>query len=446
LPLVARFLAFSLPLVSARLALAKASEVDGPASYRLATELFLTMFLRYREKPITLHFWDPLFKWPWVVLLVFLGVLLVTALILIIRWLRVRQVGRLNEMERQLLVFAVAVLLVFLLLRVEPALFHHPFFHNRRLLFTLPMLFLAFPLWLRWLVSLGKPGRIAGGAGAVCLALLAVHFALEFTPRFFAGWEFDAGTRNAARILRGRRPSAAGETAQVASGPLLSHSVEFYQRLHHMDWLSVDMGAPPCLSDFYLVLERDLPLLRPCGPKELYRDPVAHTVLAEMAPEGRARMTVLRSLGFTGPVLRQFNPVCREPWAAVGRSGGSAHFLTEVMERPDEDPQRWTFVRPAFVFDVANRVNLRFRVEFRLPAITFQQTGPIRMTVWINGRALGSRSYTSPEDNSFEQAVPPEWIRGDGLTLVETTLDKYYVSEQDHQRLGYLFLRGGFVN
>ena len=67
------------------------------------------------------------------------------------------------------------------------------------------------------------------------------------------------------------------------------------------------------------------------------------------------------------------------------------------------------------------------------------------MTVRINGRELGRRVYNSPEDHTFEQAVPPEMLRADGVTLVETALDKYYIAPADGKKLGYLFVRGGFV-
>jgi hypothetical protein len=67
------------------------------------------------------------------------------------------------------------------------------------------------------------------------------------------------------------------------------------------------------------------------------------------------------------------------------------------------------------------------------------------MTVRINGKELGQRAYNSPEDQTFEQAVPPEMLRADGVALVETALDKYYIAPADGQKLGYLFVRGGFI-
>jgi hypothetical protein len=67
------------------------------------------------------------------------------------------------------------------------------------------------------------------------------------------------------------------------------------------------------------------------------------------------------------------------------------------------------------------------------------------MTVRINGKELGRRFYNSPRAQTFEQAVPPEMLRADGVALVETVLDKYYVAPADKAKLGYLFVRGGFL-
>jgi len=88
----------------------------------------------------------------------------------------------------------------------------------------------------------------------------------------------------------------------------------------------------------------------------------------------------------------------------------------------------------------------RFKMDLLIPSETFRRTGPLRLTVWVNGKQLGQKFCDSPEHQTFEQTVPPELLRDDGVALVETTLDKYYVSPVDGQKLGYLFVRGGFLH
>jgi hypothetical protein len=106
---------------------------------------------------------------------------------------------------------------------------------------------------------------------------------------------------------------------------------------------------------------------------------------------------------------------------------------------------RWTGEKPAFLFYVPARAGVGFKMDFVIHSATFKQTGPLWMTVRINGKTLGRKLYNSPEEHTFEQAVPPEMLRADGVTLVETALDKYYISPDDGQKLGYLFMDGGFV-
>ncbi len=68
----------------------------------------------------------------------------------------------------------------------------------------------------------------------------------------------------------------------------------------------------------------------------------------------------------------------------------------------------------------------------------------MRLTTWVNGKRLAEDLLAAPEAHHLEHAVPADWVRPDGLTLVETTLDKYFIAEKDGQKLGYLFVRAGF--
>jgi hypothetical protein len=446
-PFVATGLAVGLPILWGPLSLARPDGIDGTTVYRLGVKTFLDAVLTYRPTAVSSLMWGPLHKWPWVALLVLFGMLLIAAVVILRRWARVKRLDDLPLVDRQLLVFGTALLVTFLLLRIEPAVLHHPFFGQRRLLFTLPVIFLACPLWLVWLATLGSWGRAASRAGAVVLALLCAHMATQFTPRWFFGWDFDAGTKAIANLLRHTRPASRTEPVRVGATSYLSHSLNFYRSVYRMDWIApVTLNGPACLYDYYVVLENELAGLGRGEPRVLYRDDVAHTVLAESGPGFRARLATLRQLGFSRRLSCEADLTRREAWAAAGSPGVNGHILAGVMEEPETSHQRWTFERPAFLFDVSDRTNLKLRLHIRLPDLTFKTTGPVRLTVWINGRRLGEESYQSPEDHIFEKPVPPDWIRADGMTLVETTLDKYYVAPGDGQKLGYLFVRGGFVN
>ena len=68
-------------------------------------------------------------------------------------------------------------------------------------------------------------------------------------------------------------------------------------------------------------------------------------------------------------------------------------------------------------------------------------TGPVRLSVRINGRMIGEQLYTSPEIQTFSARIPAGALRTDGIALVETSLDKYYKAPDDAQKMGYLFVR-----
>jgi hypothetical protein len=155
-------------------------------------------------------------------------------------------------------------------------------------------------------------------------------------------------------------------------------------------------------------------------------------------------MAALEQAGFKRVPSCQADLARREPWIAAGMPGVNGHFLADVMEGAETEVWRWTFERPAWFVDAGDRSQPRFRLDLRIHPPTFRETGPVRLTVWINGQRLGEDLYAAPGDHTFERVVPPDWIRPDGPTLVETTLDKYYVAPADGQKLGYLFLRAGF--
>jgi hypothetical protein len=449
-PFVAAGLVAAVPILYGPLRLARPDGIDGESKYRLGVKALLNAVLFYHPTPSSLMklIWDPLHKWPWAVFLVLLGMLLIAAVVVMVRPARAQRLEDVRRLDRQLLVFAIATLVTFLLLYIEPRLLHHPFFGGRRLLFTLPVIFLACPLLLVWLEPFGNWGRAASRAGAVVLVLLCAHMAAQYTPRSFFGWEFDAGSKTIASILRRNPPVSATSTPlRIGATGYLSHTLNFYRGLYGLKWIDpVTLDGPECLYDYYVVVEEQLPALRRFDPQVLYRDPIAQTVLAEPSQAFRARLASLRQTGFSGRLACQADLTNRVGWAAAGSAGVNGHFLADVMEDPESNHQRWTFERPAFLFQVNDRANLKMQLHIRLPRITYAQTGPVRLTVWINRHRLGEASYNSPEDHLFEQKVPPAWIREDGLTLVETTMDKYYIAPEDKQKLGYLFLSGGLVN
>ncbi len=385
---------------------------------------------------------DPVHRLAWLLLPVLLVGLIVAAGAIVLRWRKTRDLRELDGDDRVLLIFSSTVLLTFLLLWIEPALLHHGYFADRRLLFTLPMILVAGPLWARWLM---RRVNLAGYVSVALLSLLAVQFALEFNLKYYRGWEFDAETKRVAGILRDRHTSQSNQQIRVGVNWLLAESLNFYRVRYGLDWMAaVTRDSPECSYDYYYVLATDISRLRRFGVRELYRCDTAQTVLAEPGEEARKRLVALREGGFLGVPVCSADVMTDAPFVELGHAGAQRHLLRDFMEGAETDQWRWTFARPALLFHVSERANMKFKMDFLIPSQTFKSTGPLRMTVWLNGRRLGEKTYDAPEQQTFEQAVSPEWLRSDGISLIETTLDKYLVAD-DGQKLGYLFLRGGFI-
>jgi hypothetical protein len=442
--------AVAAPILYGPLRLARPAGIDGETSYRMAWKTFLGAFVNYRPSVLAKYRfgWHVLDRWPYGILLGFLGLLLISTVVLAIRWARATSLAKLDETDRRFLVLAPVVLAVFTLLRIEPVILHHVFFAERRLLFTAPLLLLAAPLFAFWMRrQWARAGLVAGRMVAFFLSLLALHFASMFTLDSFWGWDYDAGSKAIAGVLRERKPASPRQPVRVGASWFFDSSLNYYRAVYGMDWIApVTRASPGCFYDYYAVEESELPGLSRFAPRVLYRSPVARTVLAELGPAVRSRLATLERAGFFERPACFADLTRHEPFAAAGKPGANGHFLRDVMEGPDSDAQRWTFEHPAFLFDVSDRSNPKFRLDLRLPVVTYKDTGPVRLAVWINGRRLGEQLCSAPGDHSFERPVPPPWLGEDGLAIVETTLDKYYVAPEDKQKLGYLFLSGGFVN
>jgi hypothetical protein len=144
----------------------------------------------------------------------------------------------------------------------------------------------------------------------------------------------------------------------------------------------------------------------------------------------------------------------RDPWEI---QAGLKHFvhlneptapdyiLRDVLPDPENSPWRWTLKRPAFRFRVPSTQGKRFRAEMTAPDVTFNDTGPVSVTVTIAGHPLGRIEFKKPGDLIYEEKVPPEWLTTEAPVVVEMEVDKIWVSPQDGAQRGVIVRRLGFV-
>jgi hypothetical protein len=337
--------------------------------------------------------------------------------------------GRSTSRIDRLLAFTCATVVVtFALLWIEPAVFRHGYFTGRRLLFTLPLSFVALVLVLRRLGEGSLVERSLAFCGGLALAAMLVNFAADFNTRSYYGWEFDASTAKAASVLAQQMPP--DMPAHLGVSGVFAESMDYYRRARRLDWLAPVTGAAPeCFYQFYYVLPQEFPRLRELGAQELFRSSGA--VLA--AAGGADKLPCLPDMAEIGPSVE------------IHGQGQEKQLLHDIGNPAAGEEWVWTFERPALVFSVSRRPGVKFRMELEVANATLRKTGPVRITFWLNGRLLAKRLYDSPGKYVIEQEVPLELLREDGVAIIETTQDKHYVAKDDGQTLSYLFHAAGFL-
>jgi hypothetical protein len=343
---------------------------------------------------------------------------------------------------RLLGLFAWTAALTFVLLWLEPRASHHAYFGGRALVFIQPLVFITCSL----LLGTGTGGRIVSIAGTALASLLLLSFAFQFRVHSYGGYESEPATRSVVDIIRSRHDAGLKSSYTIAAPPSLQAGLQAYKRIREINWLqALPEGDAECQADFYYLRAGHFERLASLGLAPIWRDNVGGTVLAEIGPAARQRLALLREVGFSGVPQCNAGVLANENWIDCTRGGAARHFLRGAQDMMEPDRWRWTFEKPAILFRVPRRDGVRFKMDFTIHGPSFGELLPLELTVRVNGKEIGRRRYGTPGSQTFEQAVPAGLLRADGVALVETELDKYYVSPLDGQKLGYLFERGGFL-
>src|SRR5689334_21058101 len=89
----------------------------------------------------------------------------------------------------------------------------------------------------------------------------------------------------------------------------------------------------------------------------------------------------------------------------VHMSGGDAesHFVRDISGA-HSGSWRWTGQRPAVRVLIRSNENLHYLIDFTIPGATFEQTGPVTLSFYVNDHLLDRAVYTSPGVHHFEKA------------------------------------------
>ncbi|HLW76918.1 MAG TPA: hypothetical protein VKS01_08025 [Bryobacteraceae bacterium] len=126
------------------------------------------------------------------------------------------------------------------------------------------------------------PQRAIQSASAAILLLMVAGFALQFDPRFFFTWRYDADTdKIAARFAEFARLNP---SARFALSWELEPSLNFYRETRHWNQLPRFVRQPMTAGrDAYAIILEDDGIVRELGLRIVYQGPVSGTVIGVLA-------------------------------------------------------------------------------------------------------------------------------------------------------------------
>jgi len=120
-------------------------------------------------------------------------------------------------------------------------------------------------------------------------------------------------------------------------------------------------------------------------------------------------------------------------------------YIVGGMREKSEGPWRWAHDRPVLRFYLPEAGRLRFQMDLSLPENTFHETGPVTLTLALNGTVFDRVRYDKPGPQRYDHAAPAELLRANAVNLVAITPDKTAERAQGGERLGFVLTSAGFA-
>ena len=122
-----------------------------------------------------------------------------------------------------------------------------------------------------------------------------------------------------------------------------------------------------------------------------------------------------------------------------------AHLVRGISHYVEGGAWRWAGQHPQMRFFLETARNLKFSLDFSVTRTIFQETGPVTLSVLINGRLFDKVRYDRPGDQHYEKPVPESLLEAGRENLVEIEPDKVWTSKEDGVKLSIILIRAGFV-
>jgi hypothetical protein len=131
-------------------------------------------------------------------------------------------------------------------------------------------------------------------------------------------------------------------------------------------------------------------------------------------------------------------------FANLGEPSADAYIVRDITEYVDSSSWRWTRKRPELRFFLDSTEHLKFKADFSIADATLNETGPVTISIFINGHLLDQTKYATADRRQFEKPVPPAFLLPKSINFAALEIDKVYVSKGDGAVLGFILTSAGF--
>ena len=121
-----------------------------------------------------------------------------------------------------------------------------------------------------------------------------------------------------------------------------------------------------------------------------------------------------------------------------------SHFVQDIDATLQVNTWRWTGKRPTIRLHINPNRKLVYSIDFEIVESTFQQTGPVTVSLFVNDHLLDRVRYASPGRRRLEKPVPAEWLGANEDATLAAEIDKLWTPPQPRgTRLGFILVALG---
>ena len=128
----------------------------------------------------------------------------------------------------------------------------------------------------------------------------------------------------------------------------------------------------------------------------------------------------------------------------LGEPSADAYVVSDITGYVESSSWRWTRKRPELRFFLDSIEHLKFKADFSIADATLKDTGPVTISVFINGHLLGKVHCADTGRKQFEKPVPAAFLNPKAVNFAALEIDKVWVSKTDGAVLGFILTSAGF--